>query len=214
MHAAYNVLSLKMILAPPGMPAETRLEDYLNTFLPPTIRIWSVIRVQGSFNPKNLCDQRQYEYTLPTHVFLGPKPSSAMHSWLQKCRANAKTSPVVASAVPNVTTGAPLQESAPAPDEPDASELAAAAAIADSEAFWAAQPEGTTFAQDVEAKKGWRITPGVLQSAREFVTAYEGSHNFYNFTVGMDFRDRSAQRMMRKLEVRCALYGYPGCALS
>lgn len=190
-----------MILSPPDKPAEQPLEEYLNTFLPPTIRIWSVIRVQGSFNPKNLCDQRQYEYTLPTHLFLGPKPGSALHDWLLKCRASAKTSTVVASAVPNITTGAPLQESTPTPAEPNATELAAAAAIADSEAFWAARPEGSTFADDVKAKKGWRISKPILEAAREFVTAYEGSHNYYNFTVGMDFRDRSASRTMRKLEV-------------
>jgi tRNA pseudouridine38-40 synthase len=209
-HAAYNVLALKMILSPPGMPADSTLEDYINTFLPPTVRVWSIIRVQGGFDPRKICDQRRYEYTLPTHVLLGPKPGTPMHTWLEKARTSAKPSAAVSSAVPNVTRGAPLQEAAPvpsantAPEEEDATsgiDASAKAAIAESNQFWASQPADNGFEADIVAKKGWRISPGLLDSARDFVKAYEGSHNFYNFTVGKDFRDRSCQRTMRALKV-------------
>lgn len=80
-------------------------------------------------------------------------------------------------------------------------EQAAAAAAVRSDEFWAALSAGSTFEEDLKAKKAWRISSELLESAREFVTAYEGSHNYYNFTVGKDFRDRSNQRCLRKLEV-------------
>lgn len=186
-HAAINVISLKMILTPPGLPEGTSLEDYLNTFLPPAMRVWSVIRVQGSFDPRRLCDHRQYEYTLPTHVFLGPKPGCSMAQTLEKQRAAA-------------SSAAADEEKASAPHP---------AIVEATAAFWSGlqekQPEGvleTKFADAVQAKKAWRMPKEVLEQARALVKEYEGSHNYYNFTVGKDFRDRSCQRVMKKLEVR------------
>ncbi|GAA5968931.1 hypothetical protein JCM11641_000783 [Rhodosporidiobolus odoratus] len=185
-HAAINVISLKMILTPPGLPEGTSLEDYLNTFLPPAMRVWSVIRVQGSFDPRRLCDHRQYEYTLPTHVFLGPKPGCSMAQTLEKQRAAA-------------SSAAADEEKASAPHP---------AIVEATAAFWSGlqekQPEGvleTKFADDVQAKKAWRMPKEVLEQARALVKEYEGSHNYYNFTVGKDFRDRSCQRVMKKLEI-------------
>lgn len=160
------------------MPADSTFEDWVNKFLPPAIRLWTTIRVQGAFDPRKLCDQRQYEYTLPTHVFLGPKPSSEMGKWLEKARS---TPPAVDGAEPQPPITSPIIEA--------------------SAAFWSSQPENASFADDVAAKKTWRIKKEALDQAREFVKSYEGSHNFYNFTVGKDFRDRSCQRVMRKLEV-------------
>lgn len=243
--AAVNVLSLKLILTPPNLPADMPLEDYLNTFLPSSIRIWSILRVQGGFDPRHGCDQRHYEYTLPTHSFLGPKPGTAMADWVISSRSGATSSAVkVDSAVAEevkiepkasteevkvaleedgpvqeasaVTTKATLEESTPVeipsvelastslpPTSANVSELSRldSVAMASSAAFWAAQPKDSTFAMDCEARKGWRISPELLESARSFVKAYEGSHNYYNFTVGKDFRDRSCQRVMRELKV-------------
>lgn len=135
--------------------------------------MWSILRVQGSFDPRRVCDQRQYEYTLPTHVLLGPKPGTPMYETIEKGR-NADSA--------FDATKFPIIEA--------------------SQKFWAAQPEKSDFLADVQAKKGWRMPSEVLGQLRDFVQAYEGSHNFYNFTVGKDFRDRSCQRVMRKLEVR------------
>ncbi|GAA6027765.1 hypothetical protein JCM8097_008023 [Rhodosporidiobolus ruineniae] len=178
-HAAINVISLKMILEPASKEEGTTIEEHLNKFLPPTMRVWSVVRVQGSFDPRRLCDHRQYEYTLPTHVFLGPKPSSPMADMLEKQRAAASSS--------SSSTDAPAPPPSPI--------------VAATQAFWAAQPADSKFSQDVAAKKGWRMPADVLEHAREFVKAYEGSHNFYNFTVGKDFRDRSCQRVMKNLTI-------------
>ncbi|GAA5966399.1 hypothetical protein JCM8115_002860 [Rhodotorula mucilaginosa] len=171
-HAAVNVLTLKLILNPPSKADETSIEDHINSFLPSGIRVWSILRVQGSFDPRRVCDQRQYEYTLPTHVFLGPKPGTPMYETLEKARAADSSFDATAWPI-----------------------------IGASKDFWSAQPEGSDFLADVQAKKTWRMPREVLEQIRTFVQAYEGSHNFYNFTVGKDFRDRSCQRVMRKLEI-------------
>ncbi|GAA6014026.1 hypothetical protein JCM10207_000210 [Rhodosporidiobolus poonsookiae] len=184
-HAAINVISLKLILQPPSMKPDTSIEEHLNSFLPPTMRVWSVLRVQGSFDPRRLCDQRQYEYTLPTHVFLGPKPGTPMADIIARQRTATSAPP------PSTTSDGPSA----------AASTSSSPIVAATEAFWATQPAGSTFSKDVQAKKGWRMPVEVLEQAREFVRQYEGSHNFYNFTVGKDFRDRSCQRVMKKLEI-------------
>jgi tRNA pseudouridine38-40 synthase len=199
-HAAVNCLSLKMILSPSLLPPGMPLPEYINSFLPPTVRVWGILRVQGSFSPRTLCDSRQYQYTLPTHVFLGPKPGCSMDIWLKKSRS--KSGAAVDATLPAVE-GASTEAAAtvPATASATATEAAASEAIAASDAFWAAQPAESTFLDDLTAKRAWRISPGLVESARTFVKTYEGSHNYCNFTVGKDFRDRSNQRVMRKLEV-------------
>lgn len=189
-----------MILNPPLLPESTTLEAYINTFLPKTIRVWSILRVQGGFNPRALCDQRQYEYTLPTHVFLGPKPGTNMDIWLKKSRALkiVPASPAVESVDPSTPVTTTTTEEVP---PPTADEIDAAAALSSSDAFWASRPEGSDSQSDQIAKREWRISPALLESARKFVKTFEGSHNYCNFTVGKDFRDRSNQRVMKKLEV-------------
>ena len=200
-HAAINVLSLKLILNPPGLSetsegAEsnsaaplTALTDYINSFLTPAIRIWSIVRVQNSFNPRTLCDSRMYDYCLPTYVFLPPKPGTAMATMLAAQSASASS------------------------DTP-------ATALADStSSFWGdamhhpivsgtrrTEDEPHDFAQDMVKKRAWRITPDLMADLRAAAKMYEGSHNFHNFTIAKDFRDRSAQRQMKTLTVRDAQF--------
>jgi len=59
----------------------------------------------------------------------------------------------------------------------------------------------SAFREDQLLRKGYRITPEVLKRLRETIEAYKGSHNFWNFTVGKDFGDRSCQRVMKNLTV-------------
>ena len=198
-HAAINVLSLKLILNPPGLSETseateasstaplTALTDYINSFLTPAIRIWSIVRVQNSFNPRTLCDSRMYDYCLPTYVFLPPKPGTAMAIMLAAQSASASAST----------------------DTP-------ATALADStSSFWGdamhhpivsgtrrTEDEPHDFAQDMVKKRAWRITPDLMADLRAAAKMYEGSHNFHNFTIAKDFRDRSAQRQMKTLTVR------------
>lgn len=69
-HAAGNVLSLKMIIEDPDVVAK------INEKLSPQIRVWAIEQTNGAFNAYQLCDSRIYEYLIPTHCFVPPHPQS------------------------------------------------------------------------------------------------------------------------------------------
>ena len=50
-------------------------------------------------------------------------------------------------------------------------------------------------------KKTWRVSSEKVEALREAVKRFEGTHNFHNFTVGRDPKDRSCMRHMKKIEV-------------
>ncbi|KAL5537125.1 PUS1 [Sanghuangporus sanghuang] len=74
-HAAGNVVSLKLITHVPGVPD---LVARTNEELPPEIRLWSFTRVQNSFNARVSCDSRRYTYFFPSYMLIPPKPTSAL----------------------------------------------------------------------------------------------------------------------------------------
>ncbi|KAJ7918660.1 pseudouridine synthase [Mycena leptocephala] len=80
-HAAGNVVSLKMITHVPGVKDMTAR---INEELPPEIRLWGHIRVQNSFNPRT----RKYTYFFPTYLLIPPKPSSALYRVLTEHAAS------------------------------------------------------------------------------------------------------------------------------
>jgi tRNA pseudouridine38-40 synthase len=69
-HAAGNVISLKLIIEDPD------IVEKINSHLSPQIRIWGIERTTTSFSCYQACDSRWYEYLIPTHAFLPPHPSS------------------------------------------------------------------------------------------------------------------------------------------
>jgi tRNA pseudouridine38-40 synthase len=75
-HAAGNVISLKLIIEDPDVI------DRINAHLPPQIRIWGIQRTTNSFNCYQSCESRWYEYLLPSHALLPPSPKSFL--W-KKC---------------------------------------------------------------------------------------------------------------------------------
>ncbi|KAI0954838.1 hypothetical protein AcW1_006610 [Taiwanofungus camphoratus] len=80
-HAAGNVVSMKLITAIPGIPD---LVSRVNEELPPEIRLWSILRVQNSFNARTTCDSRKYTYFFPTYLMIPPKPGSGLHETLKR----------------------------------------------------------------------------------------------------------------------------------
>ncbi|KAG9126339.1 tRNA pseudouridine synthase 1 [Ceratobasidium sp. 392] len=75
-HAAGNVVSLKMITEPPDMPD---LVARLNELLPPEIRVWKFVRALNAFNSRTYVpSNRVYEYLLPSYALLPPKPDTPM----------------------------------------------------------------------------------------------------------------------------------------
>ena len=69
-HAAGNVISLKLIVEDSGIVAK------INEHLSPQIRVWGIERTNGSFSCYQHCDSRSYQYLIPSHCFLPPHPKS------------------------------------------------------------------------------------------------------------------------------------------
>lgn len=71
-HAAGNVISLKLIVEDPDIVAK------INEHLSPQIRVWGIERTNGSFSCYHHCDSRSYQYLIPSHCFLPPHPKSSL----------------------------------------------------------------------------------------------------------------------------------------
>jgi tRNA pseudouridine38-40 synthase len=212
-HAAVNALSLKLIVQPPGLPEPKELGtlvDYVNSFLPDHLRIWSITRVQGAFNPRGMCDSRCYDYLLPTYVFLPPKPDSAMG----KALVEAGLSPFSDY---QAKEGEPISLGKPSGWSLDDIELCVANVEASQ--FWSAvsqlpavptpenEEEESYFKQTMALKRQWRIgnSSTVLDDLKAATKLYEGNHNFHNFTIGMEFNSRSAIRIMKSLKASLSI---------
>lgn len=185
-HAAGNLLTMKLILEPSEIgPGE--LVKAANEKLPDLIRIWGFTRVQNSFNARTSCDSRQYEYLLPTYVFLPPKPGTHMWNTMKRWQA------------PGTIAGASAEAEGKSTENDD--EYRSDLDFLLNHPFWRKQGTEGSFAEDTAAKKKWRIPAKQLERVRKIFAHYEGSHNFHNFTVGKPFRDRSAHRHMIKLTI-------------
>jgi tRNA pseudouridine38-40 synthase len=186
-HAAGNLLTMKLILEPPGVSAGQLVES-VNKILPDLIRIWGFTRVQNSFNARTSCDSRQYEYLLPTYVFLPPKPGSHMYQTMKQWLVSSEGKEAAS------TSAAEVEEGNVEGYRADVEYLL-------NHPFWVNHGSTKTFQEDTAAKKKWRISTPQLNRVRTILAKYEGSHNFHNFTVGKPFRDRSAHRHMIKLTI-------------
>ncbi|PKI83063.1 tRNA pseudouridine(38-40) synthase [Malassezia vespertilionis] len=184
-HAAGNLLTLKLMLEPPELPEGLTLTEYVNTLLPPQVRIWGMRRVQNAFNARTSCDSRLYEYLLPTYVFLPPKPFSAMWKMLRRVNYGSEQCPLNKDRAPLFPWQDPLLENDAMLNHP----------------FWRALEYENEFSEDVKAKRAWRMPEHDLQRVRAVFNEFTGSHNFHNYTVGKEFRDRSAYRVMKRLSV-------------
>lgn len=71
-HAAGNVVSLKLIIEDPDVV------EKINTHLPDQIRVWGISRTNKAFECRKMCSSRIYEYLIPSYSFLPPKPESAL----------------------------------------------------------------------------------------------------------------------------------------
>lgn len=184
-HAAGNLLTLKLMLEPPNLPAGQTLAQYVNTLLPDQIRIWGLRRVQSAFNARTSCDSRLYEYLLPTYVFIPPKPFSAMWKMLRRLNSGETNVPLQEDGTPVMPWDDDKIKHLPVLNHP----------------FWREHGLDGDFTQDMVAKRAWRLDTAALERVRQVFQEYKGSHNFHNYTIGKDFRDRSATRVMKKLTV-------------
>ncbi|KAG8989601.1 tRNA pseudouridine synthase 1 [Tulasnella sp. JGI-2019a] len=200
-HAAANLVSLKMITEPPipdtfqpeDLPSPNTVEDstadtkpsthqpappspervvaWINSFLPPQIRILSFIRTRGSFHARKGCDSRKYEYLFPSWMLLPPKPGSGLGNMVERAHLEA--------GIPSTNIH---------------------------HEFWAASssvdtPDGV-IALDLARKRLWRVDPKTLTNFRALVAEFKLTHCFHNYTIGREFSDMQSQRFMMALDVR------------
>ncbi|KZT59508.1 pseudouridine synthase [Calocera cornea HHB12733] len=168
-HAAGNVVSMKIIREPEGV---TDVVAAVNSHLPPQVRLWGMVRTQNNFIARQSCDSRVYEYLFPSYMLIPPKPGSKMAAQI-------------------------------ASDKPISDEALAALAeqprTGSVHPFWAVEDPSEP---DLERKRRWRVGEEPLKRLRELVNAFEGTHNFYNYTVGKEFKGKDVKRYMMSLEVR------------
>jgi tRNA pseudouridine38-40 synthase len=73
--------------------------------------------------------------------------------------------------------------------------------------FWD-ENAGGSAEDDLKRKRAWRCTPEHITALRTAARRYEKSHNFHNFTVGLEFNDRTTTRFMKSIEIaEPAVYG-------
>ena len=70
--------------------------------------------------------------------------------------------------------------------------------------FWKHDSNGSRE-EDLVRKRLWRVGQEQVQSLRNIVEQFEGTHNYHNFTAGRDYSDPSCKRHMKKIQV-CGLY--------
>ncbi|GAB2254462.1 hypothetical protein Droror1_Dr00022271 [Drosera rotundifolia] len=79
-HSLATIISFKMEIpdyAWKDDPNGIALANHVNFFLPPDIRVFSILPAQGSFDPRKECHVRNYSYLLPAEVIGVKKCSTA-----------------------------------------------------------------------------------------------------------------------------------------
>jgi len=172
--------------------------DKINAELPPQIRIWGIQKTNNSFNSHTHCDSRIYEYIIPSHCFLPPKPgSTAFESASRLPRQEREVepedtfwdsiiSPDFYSLLRRYYAHKKLGEGDELPPDLTPEEADRLTAMRDGEK---------------EAIRAFRISPGRLGRITSAFKVYLGTHNFHNFTIGVPYQSSQAQRYMRTIDI-------------
>ncbi|RKP23655.1 pseudouridine synthase, partial [Syncephalis pseudoplumigaleata] len=141
----------------------------INAHLPEQIRVWGYVRSINSFHAKNMCDSRIYEYLLPTYVL---QPREAYGG---------------SSSTTTTTADQPAAASA------DAAGSCVYTDVQTGEQYtWT--PPGPSTPEEMARRRAYRIDPATLERVREALGAYEGTHNYHNYTCAKKFHEESAKR--------------------
>jgi tRNA pseudouridine38-40 synthase len=120
------------------------------------------------------CDSRKYTYFFPTYLLIPPRLGSGLFHAVRR------------------QNGEP-----PAHrfwDFIDQTMRGADSEVSD-------QKKLATRLEELQRKRAWRIGVAELDALKDAVKRFEGTHNFHNFTVDKDSRDRSNQRHMKSIQV-------------
>lgn len=209
-HAAGNVVLCKLIVEDDNVLAN------INAHLPAQIRVWGIERVNRLFDCRKLCLLRIYEYLLPTHSLLPPRPQLSLFNLIAASKAEH---PGVLRDDADVAwwtaTQQAMVDSGITQSELEQVFLKTAETVFDAEAkerkkeYYDANGEVSEWGQLVKrvrgvenaCRRGYRVLADKLALFREAMQQYEGSHNFHNFTLGKTYKDPSARRYMKSTSV-------------
>ncbi|EEP75960.1 hypothetical protein UREG_00807 [Uncinocarpus reesii 1704] len=225
-HAAGNVISLKLIIEDPDLVKK------VNDILSPQIRIWGIEPTNKGFSCYQFCDSRIYEYLIPTHCFIPPHPSTFLAKKLQEAaekegdlEAHRKRQEEVLTYWEDIDNEyiKPILS-----DLPEATRIKVqeALCIKDQKAGNQSETSGIGSAQEdqgglehdsddraidaviksvraayFKAKRAYRIPPARLARVQEVLDLYVGTRNFHNYTIQKTFRDPSAKRVIKSFKI-------------
>ncbi|KAJ9113818.1 hypothetical protein QFC19_000011 [Naganishia cerealis] len=196
--AAGNVVSLKMIIKPPGIETAEDLTKAINEHLPEDIRVWTWTRTLQGFNARTACDTRVYEYLLPSYTLLPPRPGTHLHKRMVENAQTAGHEYEEHEFWKGYDHDAALQETQK-PGQPQGSTMGESAAAPSGE------PDMTPAKRRTQAelakKRSFRISEAEVERFRELMQAYLGTHNFHNYTLNKPYNDRSCNRYMIDIDV-------------
>lgn len=196
-HAGGNLISVKLIIEDPN------IKDKINEHLPEGIRVWGISRVNKAFDCRKMCSSRWYEYLLPTYSLIGPKPYSILYNDLEESKKEFPG--VLDEDLESVEFwkkfDAKCKETF---SDEDMEQIKA----------YVPPPKGEfTENSEVYAKvkqykqlenslrREYRLSKEKLTKFRSAMKQYVNAHNFHNFTQGKDFKDSSAIRFMKAINV-------------
>lgn len=221
-HAAGNVVSLKLIIEDPDVV------EKINSHLPDQIRVWGISRTNKSFECRKMCSSRVYEYLIPSYSFLPPKPSSAFAQRIAAANAEHPDKQSIPDpegeefwseiekkladegvSQEDIRKLSDMEEQEQETrysraNSPDEAEEKQAKLTSQREELTAKEWAGIMKkikSIENQARRAYRVSPERLERIRQAFKLYEGVHNFHNFTIGKDFKDPSATRYMKSLTV-------------
>ncbi|KAL6454094.1 PUS1 tRNA pseudouridine synthase 1 [Candida maltosa Xu316] len=206
-HAAGNVISLKMIIEDPDIMKK------INDHLPKQIRVWGIQRTTKGFDCRKCCSSRVYEYLLPTFSLLPPKPKTALSKLINEKRSKSpelfvnekdvegddwwkavekKIFDIGITQEQLDSIGViPVEEGEePTTEEPQEDESTTTSSLSYTKLI--------KKIKNIEnqSRREYRVSQTRLDEFRQAMKQYEGTHNFHNFTIGKPFKDTSAKRYM------------------
>ncbi|KAL1977471.1 hypothetical protein VTN31DRAFT_330 [Thermomyces dupontii] len=218
-HAAGNVVSLKMIVQDP------EIIQKINEHLNPQIRVWGYEITNKSFSCYHFCDSRVYEYLIPSHCFLPPHPSTFLgrkiremaeaHGDLDGLRQRQEEvltfwdevdekhiQPILAK-LPENLRGL-VQRALYIDSEDNNSDQ-----LLNDPNFTLTPSEQDTIHATIRsirnayttAKRAYRIPQARIQRIQQVLDLYLGTRNFHNYTVGKQPTDPSAKRVIKSFTV-------------
>mmetsp|Transcript_31110 Transcript_31110/g.49833 ORF Transcript_31110/g.49833 Transcript_31110/m.49833 type:complete len:496 (-) Transcript_31110:4085-5572(-) len=180
-HALGQVCSLKMRLHVEDEPRNEFIK-VLNDLLPEQIEVFDVRRVGNSFNSKNNCSGRKYEYVLPTYLFAPRK-----ELWEQSAKyINDKK--------------AEKEEKEGETEETGHSEFSTNRAIDHQQSDLDKDPKAFYANLRDEATASFTFDENMQKRFNEVLQMFVGAKNFHNFTVQVASDDPSAIRNVTRFE--------------